>query len=173
MTNNNVKSSQKTFSEPPHDQIKDLIYQIRRLMQAGSLYTKELNKNYQVSAPQLHCLLTLYENGPLPPSHIAKYIMVKSSTVTGIIDRLEYKGLVRRTRNSPDRRVINIELTEKGKTLAENAPSPIQQKIVDGVKRLPRSKIDDIIQNLQLLTHMLDAHDLEFEQPHDESHTPL
>jgi DNA-binding MarR family transcriptional regulator len=173
MTNNNVTPSQKEISEPPHDQIKDLIYQIRRLMQAGSLYTKELNRNYQVSAPQLHCLLTLYEIGPLPPSHIAKYIMVKSSTVTGIIDRLEHKGLVRRIRNSPDRRVINIELTDKGKTLAENAPSPIQQKIVDGVRRLPKTKIEEIIQNLHLLTRMLDAHDLEVEQPHDESQTPL
>ena len=173
MTNNNTNSWQKTFSEPPHVQIKNLIYQIRRIMQAGSLYTKELNKNYHVSAPQLHCLLTLYEVGPLPPSHIAKYIMVKSSTVTGIIDRLEHKGLVRRTRNSPDRRVINIELTDKGKTLAENAPSPIQQKSVDGVRRLPNNKIEEIIQNLDLLTHMLDAQDLEVEQPHDESQTPL
>ncbi|MBN2516122.1 MAG: MarR family transcriptional regulator [Deltaproteobacteria bacterium] len=173
MTSNNLNQSKKTFSEPPHDEIKDLIYQIRRLMQAGSLYTKELNRNYQVSAPQLHCLLTLYEVGPLPPSHIAKYIMVKSSTVTGIIDRLEHKGLVRRTRNSPDRRVINIELTDKGKTLAENAPSPIQQKIVDGVRRLPKSKIEEIIHNLQLLTHMLDVQDLEIEQPQDESQTPL
>lgn len=172
-TNKKVNPSQKQISAPPHDQIKDLIYQIRRLMQAGSLYTKELNRNYQVSAPQLHCLLTLYETGPLPPSHIAKYIMVKSSTVTGIIDRLEHKGLVRRTRNSPDRRVINIELTDKGKTLAENAPPPIQQKIVDGVRRLPNSKIEEIIHNLQLLTHMLDVQDLEIEQPHDESQTPL
>lgn len=172
-TNNNINSYEKIFSEPPHIQIKDLIYQIRRLMQAGSLYTKELDRNYQVSAPQLHCLLTLYEAGPLPPSQIAKYIMVKSSTVTGIIDRLENKGLVRRTRNSPDRRVINIELTDKGKTLAENAPSPIQQKIVDGVKRLPNSKIEEIIQNLKLLTQMLDAQDLVFDQPNDESQTPL
>jgi DNA-binding MarR family transcriptional regulator len=173
MSNNSLNTSQKNFSEPPHDQIKDLIYQIRKLMQAGSLYTKELNKNYQVSAPQLHCILTLYENGPLPPSHIAKYIMVKSSTVTGIIDRLEQKGLVRRTRNSPDRRIINIELTDRAKTLAENAPSPIQQKIVDGVKRLPEKKIEEIIGNLQLLTHMLDAQDLEVEQTHIESQVPL
>lgn len=173
MAANNKNSYEKIFSEPPHIQIKDLVYQIRRLMQAGSLYTKELDRNYQVSAPQLHCLLTLYEVGPLPPSQIAKYIMVKSSTVTGIIDRLENKGLVRRTRNSPDRRVINIELTDKGKTLAENAPSPIQQKIVDGVKQLPNSKIEEIIQNLKLLTQMLDAQDLVFDQPNDESQTPL
>ena len=68
---------------------RDIIFSIRRLMQAGELYTKELNKKYQISAPQLNCLLTLYENGPLPPSRIANHIMVKSSTITGIVDRLE------------------------------------------------------------------------------------
>ena len=165
--------SNKTTFEPQHDQVREIIYLIRRLMQAGSLYTKELNKNYQVSAPQLNCLLVLYENGPLPPSRIAGLIMVKSSTVTGVIDRLEHKGLVKRMRNSPDRRVINIELTDAGKTLAQNAPPPIQQKIVDGLKRLPQNKMEAITHNLQLLVYMLDVQDLEVEHRHEESLTPL
>lgn len=165
--------SNKTTFEPQHDQVREIIYLIRRLMQAGSLYTKELNKNYQVSAPQLNCLLVLYENGPLPPSRIAKLIMVKSSTVTGVIDRLEHKDLVKRMRNSPDRRVINIELTDAGKTLAQNAPPPIQQKIVDGLKRLPQNKMEAIAHNLQLLVYMLDVQDLEVEHRHEESLTPL
>ena len=173
MTSNNFGPGGGTVTELPQDHIKDLIHQIRRLMQAGSLYTKELNKNYHVSAPQLHCLLALYEFGPMPPSRIAKYVMVKSSTITGVIDRLENKELVRRTRNSPDRRVINIVLTDRGKTLAENAPSPIQQKIVDGVRRLPKRKVEEIIYNLNLLTHMLDVQDLEVEHPNEELQTPL
>jgi DNA-binding MarR family transcriptional regulator len=132
-------------------------------MQAGEFYTKELNKKYQVSAPQLNCLLSLYENGPLPPSHIAKHIMVKSSTVTGIVDRLEQKGLVKRFRNSPDRRIITIELTDSGKNLAKNAPPPIQQKIIDGLKKLSKNELDQIILSLTKLTDMLDVQDLDVE----------
>ncbi len=173
MAVNTPNPSNKTTFELQHDQIREIIYLIRRLMQAGSLYTKELNKNYQVSAPQLNCLLVLYENGPLPPSRIARLIMVKSSTVTGVIDRLEHKNLVKRTRNSPDRRVINIELTDAGKTLAQNAPPPIQQKIVDGLKRLPQNKIESITHNLQLLVNLLDVQDMEVEHHHEESLTPL
>ena len=132
-------------------------------MQAGEFYTKELNKKYQVSAPQLNCLLSLYENGPLPPSHIAKHIMVKSSTVTGIVDRLEQKDLVKRFRNSPDRRIITIELTDSGKNLAKNAPPPIQQKIIDGLKKLSKDKLDQINLSLTKLTDMLDVKDLDVE----------
>jgi DNA-binding MarR family transcriptional regulator len=145
------------------DRTKEIIFSIRRLMQAGELYTKELNKKYDVSVPQLNSLLTLYEYGPLPPSQIANHIMVKSSTVTGIVDRLEQKGLVERLRNSPDRRVITIQLTESGKKLAENAPSPIQHKILDGLKRLSKAEIDLVVRALTKLTNMLDVQDLEVE----------
>ena len=130
-------------------------------MQAGEHYTKELNKIYNVSAAQINCLIALYENGPLPPSQIAKYLMVNSSTVTGIIDRLEKKDLVKRLRISQDRRVITIELTKNGKVLAENAPPPIQQKIIDGLKKLSESEIDQIAFALTKLTSMLDVEDLE------------
>ena len=140
-----------------------IVFAIRRLMQAQELYTKELNKKYQVSTPQLNCLLALYEYGPLPPSRIADYIMVKSSTITGIVDRLEQKGLVSRYRNSPDRRVITIELTEAGRKLAENAPPPIQQKIVDGLKRLPEDEVNQIVFGLTKLTDLLDVQDLDLE----------
>jgi DNA-binding MarR family transcriptional regulator len=143
--------------------IREIIFQIRRLMQAGSLYTKELNKKHQVSAAQLNCLIALYENGPLSSSQIARHIFVKPSTVTGIIDRLEQKGLARRTRQSADRRVITIRLTEAGERLAEHAPPPIQQKVMDGLRMLSDEETATILLGLRRLTRMLDVQDLEVE----------
>lgn len=140
---------------------KDIIYSIRRLMQAGELYTKELNKIYNISAAQLNCLVDLYEHGPLSPSQIARNILVNSSTVTGIIDRLEQKGLVRRLRISSDRRIITIELTKNGVALAENAPPPIQWKIMEGLNKVSDKEIKQIAITLSKLTNMLDVQDLE------------
>ena len=152
-------------TSPQNNKSREIILSIRRLMQARELYKKELNRTYQVSASQLNCILALYENGPLPPSQIAKHMMVESSTVTGVVDRLEQKGLVRRTRNSPDRRVINIELTKEGTRLAENAPPPIQQKIIDGLGKLSEKQVNQIVKALQMLTNMLDVQDLDVEKP--------
>jgi DNA-binding MarR family transcriptional regulator len=87
--------------------------------------------------------------------------MVRSSTVTGVLDRLEQKALVTRQRNSPDRRVINIQLTAGGKKMAEVAPPPIQQRVFDGLQRLPNRELDQIILSLSKLTKMLDVQDLE------------
>jgi DNA-binding MarR family transcriptional regulator len=163
MSSDYLTTSQGLTEENSKDLIREIIYLIRRLMQGGELYTKELNKKYQVSAPQLNCLLVLFGYGPLPPSQIAKHILMKSSTVTGIIDRLEQKGLVLRARNSPDRRVIIIELTEAGKKLAQNAPPPLQRKIVEGLKKLPSIEIEQIVLSLTKLIQMLDVQDLEVE----------
>jgi DNA-binding MarR family transcriptional regulator len=148
-----------------HEINREIIFSIRRLTQARELYTKELSRTYQVSASQLNCILALYENGPLPPSRIAREMMVKSSTVTGVVDRLEQKGLVRRARNSPDRRVINVELTKAGTRLAQNAPPPIQQKIIDGLSTLSERQVNRIVKALQMLTNMLDVQDLDVEKP--------
>ena len=160
MSERNTTVSPEILSDIHSIRTKDIIYSIRRLMQAGEHYTKELNKIYNVSAAQINCLIALHENGPLPPSQIAKHIMVNSSTVTGIIDRLEKKDLVKRLRISLDRRVITVELTKAGKILAENAPPPIQQKIVDGLNTLSLEEIEKIAFTLKQLTDMLDVQDL-------------
>jgi DNA-binding MarR family transcriptional regulator len=154
----NLNSTDKKF---PPDHTKQIIFSIRRLIQASELYTKELNKKYRVSAAQLNCILTLYENGPLPPSKIANHMMVKSSTITGVVDRLERKGLAERMRTSADRRVITIQLTKAGKKLAQYAPPPIQQKIIDGLKQTENDTKEQIVNSLNMLCAMLDVHDLE------------
>ncbi len=156
----NYPKSSAIYGDP---YIKEIIFSIRKLIQAGEIYTKELNKVYNVSSAQLNCLMALYENGDLSPSQIAKNILVNSSTVTGILDRLEYKDLVKRLRISSDRRVLTIKLTEAGQALAENAPPPIQQKVITGLKKLPEDEKETITKAIGTLINMLEVQDLDVE----------
>ena len=135
--------------------IRWVIWYVRRLAQAGDIYSKGLHKKYQVSQPQVSCILALDEYGPMPISRLAKYILVKPSTVTGIIDRLEHKGLVKRERNLVDRRVVTIDLTDAGKVLAAEAPPPIPEEIVDGLKELSPQQVKNIVESLAILVSKL------------------
>lgn len=146
-----------------HDPMREIVYLIRKLMRAGELYSKELDKKYKVSAPQLAALNVLLQGGAMPLSQIARQIMVDSSTLTGVIDRLEQKGLVSRLRNDADRRIIRIELTPAGQTLAEKAPPPVQMKIVKGIRKLEEAERWKIIEGLRKLAEMIDAQDLDVE----------
>jgi DNA-binding MarR family transcriptional regulator len=147
---------QEFVRETLQDSTRWIIWYMRRLMQAWDIYSKKLAKSHQVSEPQLSCLLALREYGPLSLSKLAKYIIVKPSTVTGIIDRLEQKGLAKRERIGKDRRVITIALTEAGNSLVDQAPPPIPKAIVESLNNLSEKETQDIVKSLSMLVSMLD-----------------
>jgi len=119
-------------SEIPSDihtiRTKEIVYSIRKLMQAGEHYTKELNKIYNVSAAQINCLLALHETAPFLPRRSLNMLWSIPALSPGSSTGWKKKDLVRRLRISQDRRVITVELTKSGKMLAENAPSPDSTK---------------------------------------------
>lgn len=67
---------------------------------------------------QAKVLVALEE--PLPMHRIADKLKSERSNVTGIIDRLEARGLVERRAAEHDRRVKNIVATDEGRKLARN-----------------------------------------------------
>ena len=70
---------------------------------------------YDVTPVQTHILLYLQQHGGQVPQHeLAGYLRVRPSTVNGVLDRREEKGLVRRSISGRDARRRLIHLTEKG-----------------------------------------------------------
>jgi len=52
---------------------------------------------------------------PKSAADLCKVISYDAGAMTRMLDRLEAKGLIRRTRSSQDRRLLNLELTEEGR----------------------------------------------------------
>ena len=89
--------------------------------------TKELARRANLTGPQLTVVKLLETFGDLSLSDLSERIRAQNSTVTGIIDRMEREGLVRRERSKDDRRKILIRLTDKGERLAGDVPvEPIE-----------------------------------------------
>ncbi len=82
--------------------------------------TKGLARQYGLTGPQLTVVKLLETLDPLSLSSLSDRIKARNSTVTGIIDRMERDGLVRRERSEADRRIVLIRLTRKGRKLAES-----------------------------------------------------
>jgi hypothetical protein len=64
MSPNGENAGLATLPDETADVIAEIVFQIKRLIQAEEYHTKALNKEYQVSAPQLNCLMSLFKNGP-------------------------------------------------------------------------------------------------------------
>ena len=77
---------------------KDVLIQIRKIVRSINLESKKIQKEYGVSIPQVLCLNYLREspNYQATQGKVKKFLNLNSSTVSGIIDRLEKKGLVAR-----------------------------------------------------------------------------
>nr|WP_326183775.1 MarR family transcriptional regulator [uncultured Oscillibacter sp.] len=71
--------------------------------------------HYDVTPAQTHALLYLHQHGgQAPQCAVTEFLKVKPSTANGILDRMEEKGLVRRTVSGSDARKRLISLTDKG-----------------------------------------------------------
>lgn len=71
----------------------------------------------KLTAPQIHTLLWLGQDGALTMGELARRLGITEKTVTGVVDRLEREGHVRRERSPEDRRVIRCSLTASGARL--------------------------------------------------------
>lgn len=73
-----------------------------------------------VSMAHLHVMSMLERHGPMTMTHLADATGVSVSNATGLVDRMEERGLVDRLRDDPDRRVVHVTLTSDGRAaLAE------------------------------------------------------
>ena len=112
---------------------------------------------YDVTPAQTHVLLYLQQHGGRVPQHeLAEFLRVKPSTVNGVLDRMEEKGLVRRSVSGSDARRRLITLTDKGaeqQALFQQSFLDVEEAMVRGFTQEEREPLlallDRVIQNLK------------------------
>ena len=105
---------------PPEDktEVDSIVETIIYLYTESRRLTKEMASAFGLTGPQLTILKLLESFPDLSLSTLSERIRAQNSTVTGIVDRMEREGLVRRERSTADRRVVHLRLSEKGARLA-------------------------------------------------------
>ncbi len=68
----------------------------------------------------------------MTPSEIAEWTQTERHNITALIDRMKQDGLVTTERNSSDKRLVNVTLTDKGREVLSQA-MPVAEEIVDRV----------------------------------------
>jgi DNA-binding MarR family transcriptional regulator len=134
-----------------------ILRSLRRITRAIDVYSRKLAATYKITAPQLVCLRYLDRNGPHTPSELAREASLSQATVTGIIDRLEARGLAERRRDNKDRRRVSIHLTEEGKRLSQVAPTPLQELFAARLAELPHEEQAGIDKILHQVAEMMGA----------------
>lgn len=138
-----------------------VVQALRRIIRAVDLHSRKLSARHQITGPQLVCLLSIGESAPITLSELARTIHLSPSTVLGIVDRLEVKGLARRERDLKDRRLVRISLTGPGRDLVANAPSPLQDTLAHAMSQLPAEQQATIARSLERIVELMEVRDID------------
>lgn len=128
---------------------------LRQIVRAIDLHAREVSRFTGLTTPQLMVLQTVFTNGPLPVGNIAKAMNLTQATVTTIVDRLEIKGLVQRTRSQTDKRKVLLSLTDAGLQALASSPSPLQQQFVASFNQLKGWEQTQIVATLERVSELL------------------
>lgn len=134
-----------------------ILRSLRQIIRATALYSRDLQARHKVTVPQLTCLYAVAENEPATTTRIAREVLLSPSTVVGILDRLEAAGLVRRRRDTGDRRLVNVTLTEDGLRLVAQTPPPLQADLARALQNLPELERATIALSLERLVALMEA----------------
>ena len=132
-----------------------IIMRLRQILQEMSRHSKNLLEKYEITIPQLICLQEIFKHGPISLGALTKIVFLNNSTVTGIVDRLENRGLVQRTRISKDRRQVHAEISKAGIEFIKKAPPPLRKTFFNRLAALEEEKITLILWSLEMLVDML------------------
>ncbi len=136
-----------------------ILMDLRRITRAIDLNSKKLSSETSLTAPQVVSLIAVYHHGALTLAEIAEQVHLSSSTMVGIIDRLEAKNLVIRERSKTDRRQVLIRITDEGQKMAKKSPLPLQEKLIESLSKLSEAQQRNLAKALELLVKMLDFQD--------------
>ena len=133
-----------------------ILSSLRRIIRAVDVYSRRLAQEHGVTVPQLLCMLKIDELGPMTQKELSEAVFLNPSTIVGIIDRLEKAEIFTRERSIKDRRRVRISLTEKGKQMVAQSPSPLQESLVNGIDSLPELERATIALSLERIIELID-----------------
>ena len=141
----------------------EILTRIRQIIRSVNLESKRIEKEHGTSIPQLLCLNFLKEQPTFQASHkeIKGFLKLNASTVTGIISRLEKKGLVARLPKRQDKRVGFITITAKGVDMLDKTPEPLHEQLSDKLKQLSPDDLNKLINSFDTIIDFLNIEDMD------------
>lgn len=120
-------------------------------------YFKRRLQDFDITPSQYALLQRLYVQDGLTPSQLAQELRLDTSSITGILGRLEKKGLIDRVYSQEDRRSVRIHLREEGKALWAQVDRVIEDANARITEGLDAERYDQLLSSLTLLEHNTEA----------------
>ncbi|CAM3141553.1 MarR family winged helix-turn-helix transcriptional regulator [Moritella viscosa] len=143
------------------EKYEELLVSLRQVIRAIDIHSRQLNKQSGLTGPQLMVMQNIAMLDAPLAKDIAKEIALSAATVTTIIDRLESRALVIRTRSETDKRKVHLSLSVSGKLLLSSSPKPLQDHFIKRYQNLEEWEQSQLLSAVERIASMMDAEKLD------------
>jgi len=131
---------------------EDTLKALTVLLKASGTVEKTIKKDilsYDLNPTEFSVMELLYNKGKQPIQLIGKKILIASSSITYVIDRLEEKGLVERVPDKKDRRITLVELNKSGREKMDNIFPSHSESIFELYEDFSEEEVQEFISLLK------------------------
>ncbi len=137
--------------------IKDIMKNQKLVNRYLNQYDPDIWMGLSLTIAQVKSLFYIFNEGTTNFRQLAAAMKVTPSNVTGIIDRLVDQGLVSRTENPDDRRMLMLRLTEKGETLITHLRERRNSQMSAILSRMTEDELEAVLKGIAILAGVVDA----------------
>lgn len=134
----------------------DTLALFRVVFKSANRHFHKIEQKAGIGGASLWALAEIAESRNLTVSGLAKAMAVHQSTASNLMEKLETSGYVLRTRSTEDRRVVYLEVTQKGQSTLDRAPPPYRGILPDALMRLDPASLEQLNQNINKLVLSLE-----------------
>ena len=141
--------------ESRRHEIAEIINAVRLLQGISRRQTREFVRKHRITGQQLGALRIIALAPGISLHVLRDRLYLHTSTVCGIVDRLEKKGYVARARRAEDRRVVHLDVTPSGRRVIKKTPLAGMGLLIHTIDQLPAGQLHEIRKGLRLLLKMM------------------
>jgi DNA-binding MarR family transcriptional regulator len=141
----------------------EIIVSIRKIVRSLNLESKSIQKDFGLSITQLLCLGHLQNSSDYRSTHkdLMDLLSLNSSTISGILNRLEKRGYIARLSNESDKRSKSIILTASGIKLLEATPNVLHDRLAEKLSKLTLEDKGMVQKSLNIVISAMDIREME------------
>ena len=147
-----MKLTQELKQKRPFPTVQEeAILALARTADQLAVPMNEILRDANLSASQYNVLRILRGSAPegLPCGDISERMVRRDPDLTRLLDKLEARGLVIRTRGTADRRVVLAAITEEGLALLKTLDAPVQASVKGALSHVPDERLRTLIKILE------------------------
>lgn len=141
------------------DGLSDSVTRIERSLRHVAFIIKKRGRDilvdFGITNPQFNALLALRDNPNITMGDLCDKLFLACSTATDLVDRMEKNGFLERKRDSQDRRVIRLSISERGKEVISEVIAARRRYVSSILEKLSEEEISQLEQSLDKLHSLM------------------